>query len=150
MRDYARSSRSPPLRSPRRSSQRLRAPASRLARTGSARFPPQRAAGISAAHRGAQSTRVATCGHVTERIGIRQLRDHLTATIRRVRDGETLEITHDGVPVALLSPISADRLERLERAGELTRAVPLTRPIRRFEPLSGRSTEDIIGEDRDR
>jgi prevent-host-death family protein len=87
---------------------------------------------------------------VTERIGIRQLRDHLTATIRRVRDGETLEITHDGVPVALLSPISADRLERLERAGELTRAVPLTRPIRRFEPLSGRSTEDIIGEDRDR
>ena len=85
---------------------------------------------------------------MAERIGIRQLRDHLTATIRRVRDGETIEITHDGEPVALLSPIPADRLERLERAGELTRAVPLTRPLRLFEPLSGRTTEEIIAEDR--
>jgi prevent-host-death family protein len=85
---------------------------------------------------------------MADRIGIRQLRDHLTATIRRVRDGETLEITHDGEPVALLSPIPADRLERLERAGELTRAVPLTRPVSLFEPLSGRTTEEIIAEDR--
>jgi antitoxin (DNA-binding transcriptional repressor) of toxin-antitoxin stability system len=40
-----------------------------------------------------------------ERIGIRELRDTLTATIRRVRAGETFEVTHDGVPVALLAPV---------------------------------------------
>jgi prevent-host-death family protein len=85
-----------------------------------------------------------------ERIGIRELRDHLTATIRRVRNGETLEITHDGEPVALLSPISRDRLERLERAGELTAGGPFALPIRTFEPLSGRTSEEIISEDRDR
>ena len=68
---------------------------------------------------------------MTERIGIRQLRDHLTATIRRVREGETLEITHDGEPVALLSPVPADRLARLERAGLLTPATPLTKPLPR-------------------
>ena len=82
------------------------------------------------------------------RIGIRQLRDHLTSTIRRVRDGETFEITHDGQPVALLSPLPADRLARLERAGLLTPAVPLTEPLQRFKPLSGRTSEEIIAEDR--
>jgi prevent-host-death family protein len=87
---------------------------------------------------------------MTEQVGIRQLRDHLTAMIRRVREGDTLEITHDGIPVALLSPIPADRLERLERAGELTRAVPLRRPLRLFKPLTRRTTEDIIAEDRNR
>jgi prevent-host-death family protein len=85
---------------------------------------------------------------MAERIGIRQLRDHLTATIRRVRNGETLEITHDGEPVALLSPVPADRLARLERAGLLKPAVPLTEPLRRFTPLSGRTSEEIIAEDR--
>jgi prevent-host-death family protein len=83
-----------------------------------------------------------------ERIGIRELRDHLTSTIRRVRNGETLEITHDGEPVALLSPIPHDRLERLERAGELSRAAPFRLPSRTFQPLSGRTTEEIISEDR--
>ena len=38
---------------------------------------------------------------VRSRIGIRELRDTLTATIRRVRSGETLEVTHDGEPVAI-------------------------------------------------
>jgi prevent-host-death family protein len=42
------------------------------------------------------------------RIGIRELRDTLTATIRRVRNGETLEITHDGEPVAILAPVRGD------------------------------------------
>jgi prevent-host-death family protein len=85
---------------------------------------------------------------VPERIGIRELRDHLTAVIRRVRNGETLEVTHDGRPVALLSPIPADRLERLERAGLLTPARPLRIPPRRFRSKSGLTSEQIIADDR--
>jgi prevent-host-death family protein len=85
---------------------------------------------------------------MAERIGIRELRDHLTSTIRRVRNGETLEITHDGRPVALLSPLPADRLEQLERAGLLSSATPLREPLQLFEPQSGRTTEEIIAQDR--
>jgi antitoxin (DNA-binding transcriptional repressor) of toxin-antitoxin stability system len=54
------------------------------------------------------------------RIGIRELRDTLTATIRKVRAGETFEVTHDGEPVALLTPIPPGRLDRLLAAGDVT------------------------------
>ena len=85
---------------------------------------------------------------VPERIGIRELRDHLTAVIRRVRNGETVEVTHDGRPVALITPIPTDRLERLERAGLLTPARPLRIPPRRFESQNGLTSEQIIADDR--
>jgi prevent-host-death family protein len=47
------------------------------------------------------------------RIGIRELRDNLTSTIRRVRAGEAFEVTHDGEPVAILSPVKRSRLDEL-------------------------------------
>ena len=56
---------------------------------------------------------------VRARIGIRELRDTLTATIRRVRNGETLEVTHDGVPVAVLAPVRGDRVEQLLAGGDV-------------------------------
>ena len=52
------------------------------------------------------------------RMGIRKLRDTLTSTIRRVRAGETIEVTHDGEPVAVLSPYRRSRLEQLIASGE--------------------------------
>ena len=73
---------------------------------------------------------------VPERIGIRRLRENLTATLRRVRAGETIEITHDGVPVALLAPLPSGRVARLLAGGEVTREKPLDRPLCRF-PVSG-------------
>lgn len=63
---------------------------------------------------------------MTRRIGIRELRDTLTATVRRVRNGETLEITHDGEPVAILSPIPGDRVSR-SAAQDLHAVAPGTR-----------------------
>lgn len=54
------------------------------------------------------------------RMGIRQLRDNLTSAVRRVRAGETIEITHDGEPVALLTPIPKDKLSRLIAEGIVT------------------------------
>jgi antitoxin (DNA-binding transcriptional repressor) of toxin-antitoxin stability system len=82
------------------------------------------------------------------RIGIRELRDTLTATIRRVRQGETLEITHDGVPVAILSPMPADRLQRLVAAGDAIPPTELVEPLRRH-PVTGPVTaSEAIEEDR--
>ena len=80
------------------------------------------------------------------RMGIRQLRDTLTATLRRVQRGETVEVTNHGVPVAVLAPLPADRVERLLAAGAATRGEPLERPLRRYpvvgELSAGRAIED--------
>jgi antitoxin (DNA-binding transcriptional repressor) of toxin-antitoxin stability system len=82
------------------------------------------------------------------RIGIRELRDTLTATIRRVRNGETLEVTHDGVPVAILAPVRKDRTERLVAGGDVTPPTPLGEPLRRF-PVTGELTAaEAIEDDR--
>ena len=73
------------------------------------------------------------------RMGIRELRDNLTKTIRRVRAGETIEITHDGDPVALLSPLRRNRLEQLIAAGEVTPGKPLDSPLNPL-PVTGKMT----------
>lgn len=82
------------------------------------------------------------------RIGIRELRDNLTATIRRVRAGETIEVTHDGVPVALLSPLPSGRLARLLAGGEVSPARPLDRPLRRFPVTGPLTASEAIEDDR--
>lgn len=77
------------------------------------------------------------------RMGIRQLRDNLTATIRRVRAGEVIEVTHDGMPVAMLVPIPPDRITRLLVAGA-TAPRALTSPTRRFPATSGLTSEEAL------
>jgi prevent-host-death family protein len=83
------------------------------------------------------------------RIGIRELRDNLTSTIRRVRAGEAFEVTHDGEPVAVLAPVGRNRLDELIARGEAT---PATRPLDLSRPLhpntSGRPLSEILDEQR--
>jgi len=56
-----------------------------------------------------------------QRIGIRALQQHASAVLRRVREGEPLEVTDRGHPVALLVPTSPENLlEALKAAGRLT------------------------------
>jgi prevent-host-death family protein len=84
-----------------------------------------------------------------EQIGIRELRDNLTATIRRVRAGETIEITHHHEPVAVLAPVRRNRLAALIDAGEVTpaeRAFELSR--RTFPPTTGITATEALEEDR--
>ena len=81
-------------------------------------------------------------------MGIRELRDSLTAAIRRVRMGETIEVTHRGAPVALLAPVPVDRIDRLVAAGEVTRGEPLTRPPRRFPVMGELTASQAIEDDR--
>jgi prevent-host-death family protein len=79
------------------------------------------------------------------RIGIRELRDNLTSTIRRVRAGEAFEVTHDGEPVAILSPVKRSRLDELIAAGQVT---PARRPLnfsrKRFPVVGGRTSQEIL------
>lgn len=81
-------------------------------------------------------------------MGIRELRDNLTAVIRRVRAGETIEVTHDGEPVALLTPLPRDRLARLVAEGTVTlpkRPLVLPEPL----PVTGPMTaSEALQEDR--
>jgi prevent-host-death family protein len=60
------------------------------------------------------------------RVGVRELRQNLSVYLRRVRSGETLEVTERGRPVATLQPIvdPDDPLDRLAARG-----VPLRRGV---------------------
>ena len=71
---------------------------------------------------------------MTRRVGIRELRDNLTKLMRTVREGESIEVTHDGVPVAVISPVPQSRIERLIASGLAT---PPSRPFdpSRIDPL---------------
>ena len=82
------------------------------------------------------------------RMGIRELRDTLTATIRRVQGGETIEITHHRRPVAVLTPVRTDRVQRLIDAGDVSPGDPF-QPLRRRFPVTGNLTaSEALAEDR--
>lgn len=82
-------------------------------------------------------------------MGIRELRDNLTSAVRRVRAGETIEVTHDGEPVAVLAPIGRSRIDEMIARGEVT---PATKPLDLTRPLvkntSGRPMSEILDEQR--
>ena len=82
------------------------------------------------------------------RMGVRELRDSLTSTLRRVRAGETVEVTHHGEPIAVLSPVRADRIGRLVARGDVTPGEPLARPLRRFPVTGELNASQAIEDDR--
>jgi len=80
----------------------------------------------------------------SHRVGVRELRQNLSVYLRRVRGGQTLEVTERGQPVAVLAPLpdTDSVLSRLIASGRATAPVadlcdlgpPLKR--RRGKPLS--------------
>jgi prevent-host-death family protein len=58
-----------------------------------------------------------------EQIGVRELRQHASRYLSRVANGETIEVTDRGRPVARLSPIVLDRWEEMIASGQLIPAV---------------------------
>ncbi len=77
----------------------------------------------------------------TRRLGIRELRIHLSRTIREVERGESVEVTRDGEPVARIVPIvEGSRLDQLVAEGKAT---PAKRPLDLERPLP--SVEGGIG-----
>ncbi len=78
-----------------------------------------------------------------ERIGVRELRQHASRYLRLVQDGETVEVTQRGKPVARLVPPNpaTTARERLVAAGRLRPAarafvLPVRMPAREGEPDS--------------
>lgn len=57
-----------------------------------------------------------------DRIGVRELRQHASRYLARVVNGETLEVTDRGRPVARLVPIHTDAWADLIAAGKVTLA----------------------------
>ncbi|MGI8801871.1 MAG: type II toxin-antitoxin system Phd/YefM family antitoxin [Solirubrobacteraceae bacterium] len=85
----------------------------------------------------------------TVQMGIRELRDNLTAAMRRVRSGETIEVTHRGQPVATIAPVAADRLARLVASGDVTPAKPDATIVgRRFRAVGALSASQALEDDR--
>jgi prevent-host-death family protein len=60
-------------------------------------------------------------------IGIRELRQHASKYLKLVKQGESIEITERGEPIAMISPIPKKEsvLERLRREGRL---IPAKKP----------------------
>jgi prevent-host-death family protein len=56
---------------------------------------------------------------MTERAGVRELRQNLSKYLERVKDGARFEVTERGRPVALLVPLDVDDdpVNRLEKRG---------------------------------
>lgn len=82
-------------------------------------------------------------------VGIRELKQHLSEYLRRVADGEVIQVTDRGVPVALISPATRpDPLARGVEEGWIR--PPVTRrplgPGARFP--AERRTLDVLREDR--
>lgn len=61
-----------------------------------------------------------------ERVGVRELRQHASAVLRRVAAGESVVVTDRGRPVARLSPLAGHGMATLTASG-LIRA-----PLRRM------------------
>jgi prevent-host-death family protein len=56
-------------------------------------------------------------------VGVRELRQRASALLRQVEQGETIEITDRGRPVALLAPLPASGpLQRLRASGDVEAA----------------------------
>lgn len=60
------------------------------------------------------------------RVGVRELRQNLSVYLRRVKDGETLEVTEHGHTVARLGPPPVESLSPYERMRAEGRIRPAT------------------------
>lgn len=67
---------------------------------------------------------------VSVTVGVRELRSHLSAYLRRARDGEDVIVTERGRPIARLTAVGWDaRREQLIREGLITPARLPKEPI---------------------
>jgi prevent-host-death family protein len=86
-------------------------------------------------------------------VGIRELRQNLSAVLKRVKAGERLVVTERGRPVALLGPVPEDPLERAIAEGRIIPAEdPFfdVRTIKRIKLKDGMTTEKAIDYERGR
>lgn len=81
------------------------------------------------------------------RVGVRELRRDASAILRRVAEGETVEVTDRGRPVAVLLRSMPSGLARLEREGLLRRAQADLLALRPAELLHGATSPSTLVSD---
>ena len=81
-------------------------------------------------------------------IGIRELRQNASRYLRLVRNGESIEVTDRGEPIAMITPIKKDETarERLIREGKLIPAEDPTRGFDDIKPIERRPGEPSLSE----
>ena len=89
---------------------------------------------------------------MVERIGIRELRQHASRFVERVRRGESFIVTNRSVDTAELGPVRTDVLERLREQGRLRPAIgslaDLPSPGPGSEPTAGTEALQALREER--
>ena len=91
-------------------------------------------------------------GRPRARVGVRELRQNLSVYLDRVKDGETLDVTEHGVPVAELRPRVEDPISAIDRLiaeGRITPARTRDRNLSLPPKLPGRPLSEILQEMRD-
>jgi prevent-host-death family protein len=85
-----------------------------------------------------------------ESISQREMRNNSGEVLRRVADGESVVVTNNGVPAAVLVPAGADVRTRLITSGRLRRGTGLDLAALPAPVTSETPTEHLIDEDRGR
>ncbi len=82
---------------------------------------------------------------MTERVGIRELRQNLSVYVRRVREGQRFVVTERNEPVARLEPLpeNDDPLQRLIAEGKVR---PARSDILEHVPVFGREESKSVRE----
>ena len=79
------------------------------------------------------------------RLGIRELKNHLSELVDEVREGEVIEITKHGQPVARIIPIPADGPLDRDKGGVWTSLNRLRDELRSSWPKDV-SAQDVIND----
>jgi prevent-host-death family protein len=81
------------------------------------------------------------------KVGIRELKQNASSVIRRVVNGESIEVTDRGRPVARIVPVqSTDPYERLVADGEISVGNGRWAELDPLPSLPGRSLSDALTE----
>jgi prevent-host-death family protein len=81
-------------------------------------------------------------------VGVRELRNHLSRYLDRVRDGDEVVVTDRGRAIARVVPVGGERvLDRLIAEGIVTPARQPKRPAARPVEAEG-TVSDLVGEQR--
>ena len=73
-------------------------------------------------------------GQETAKVGVRELRQNLSVYLRRVKAGESLDVTERGETVARLTPLPPKTLSPLQQLIAEGRASPATRSFHDLPP----------------
>jgi prevent-host-death family protein len=91
---------------------------------------------------------VASSGRKRVEVGIRELRNHLSAYLERVKEGDEVVVTDRGQAVARLLPMGMSKLEQLIAEGLVT---PPKEPNKDYagKPVKAKGTvSDLVAEQR--